>query len=164
MSAIPPNLDEVQQLARDAASLLSDWSHLGILELIHLEEFKPDTRWIARVLGLTPDEVNVAVTRLVRLGLLKMAARDRWIDKSGNAAAGLAEFAQVAVQRLSEQVRTLLGRRGILETSHSGGSAWLIDQSHQMYPPAPPRSPVTMPAITSLRRMFGKASVTANYI
>ena len=108
MSAIPPNLDEVQQLARDAASLLSDWSHLGILELIHLEEFNPDTRWIARVLGLTPDEVNVAVTRLVRLGLLKMAARDRWIDKSGKAAAGLAEFAQAAVQRLSEQVRTLL--------------------------------------------------------
>jgi uncharacterized protein (TIGR02147 family) len=108
LSANPVQLAEVQQLARDAAGLISDWSHLGILELTHLPEFRPDTRWIARVLGITPDEVNLAVTRLVRLGFLEMAARDRWIDRSGDAASGLAEFAEATIQKLAEQVRSLV--------------------------------------------------------
>jgi Domain of unknown function (DUF4423) len=80
-----------------------------------LHNFKPNSRWIARVLGITPDEVNLAVSRLARLGLLEMVDRDRWIDKSGNTTASLAEFSQAAVQRLSEQVRQRMffcGRRG----------------------------------------------------
>jgi uncharacterized protein (TIGR02147 family) len=77
----------------------------AILELTHLHNFRPNSRWIARVLGITADEVNLAVSRLARLGLLEMANRDRWIDKSGNMTASLAEFNQAAVQRLAEQVR-----------------------------------------------------------
>jgi uncharacterized protein (TIGR02147 family) len=77
----------------------------AILELTRLHNFRPNSRWIARVLGITADEVNLAVSRLARLGLLEMADRDRWIDKSGNTTASLAEFNQAAVQRLAEQVR-----------------------------------------------------------
>ena len=96
---------EVQQLANDAASVIADWYHYAILELTRLQNFRPNSRWIARVLGITADEVNLAVSRLARLGLLEMADRDRWIDKSGNTTASLAEFNQAAVQRLAEQVR-----------------------------------------------------------
>ncbi len=101
---------EMQQLADDAAHVIADWYHYAILELTRLEDFKPDSRWIARVLGLTPDQVNLAVTRLVRLGLLVMAGRQRWIDQSGDTTARLADFNQKTVQQLSQQVRRLMLR------------------------------------------------------
>ena len=96
---------EIQQLANDAANVVADWYHYAILELTRLHNFRPNSRWIARVLGITTDEVNLAVSRLARLGLLEMADRDRWIDKSGNTTASLAGFNQATVQRLAEQVR-----------------------------------------------------------
>jgi uncharacterized protein (TIGR02147 family) len=102
------SLIEMQRLADDTRAVISDWYHYAILELTRLHHFKPDSRWIARVLGITADEVNLALTRLVRLGLLEMVARDRWIDRSGNTTASLAEFNQAAVERLSEQVRRLM--------------------------------------------------------
>jgi uncharacterized protein (TIGR02147 family) len=96
---------EIQQLANDAANVIADWYHYAILELTRLHSFRPNSRWIARVLDITADEVNLAVSRLARLGLLEMLDRDRWIDKSGNTTASLVEFNQAAVQRLAEQVR-----------------------------------------------------------
>ncbi|HXN65689.1 MAG TPA: TIGR02147 family protein [Candidatus Acidoferrales bacterium] len=65
--------------------MLSLWHHYGILELIQVQGFKRDSRWIAQVLGIGVDEVNVALQRLVRLGLLVMSSRDSWIDQSGDA-------------------------------------------------------------------------------
>ena len=103
-----PSLIEIRQLADDTSAVISDWYHYAILELTRLHHFKPDSRWIARVLGITVDEVNLALSRLIRLGLLEMVARDRWIDRSGNTIASLAQFNQAAVERLSEQVRRLM--------------------------------------------------------
>ena len=100
-------LGEIQQLTQDTAELVSNVYHYTILELVRLAEFKPDSRWIARVLGMSIDEVNIALNRLIRLGLLEMEARDRWVDKSGDTTASFDEFTGVAIQRLSEQVRTL---------------------------------------------------------
>jgi uncharacterized protein (TIGR02147 family) len=103
-----PSLIEVRQLADDTSAVISDWYHYAILELTRLHNFKPDSRWIARVLGITADDVNLALSRLLRLGLLEMVARDRWIDRSGNTTASLAEFNRAAVERLSEQVHRLM--------------------------------------------------------
>jgi uncharacterized protein (TIGR02147 family) len=107
-------LSEIQLLANDAASVIAEWYHYAILELTRLQHFKTDSRWIAQVLGITADEVNLALTRLTRLGLLEMVDRHRWIDKSGDTTASLAEFSQATVERLSEQVRSLL--LGAMET------------------------------------------------
>jgi uncharacterized protein (TIGR02147 family) len=100
----------MRRVADDTSAIISGWYHYAILELTHLEHFKPDSRWIARVLGIETDEVNLALSRLVRLRLLEMAARDRWVDRSGNTTASLAEFNRTAVQRLSEEVRRLMLR------------------------------------------------------
>jgi uncharacterized protein (TIGR02147 family) len=101
-------LREVRQLAQNTASLIADWHHYALLELTRLQEFRPDTGWIARVLGISQDEVNIALQRLLRLGLLEMTEHGRWVDKSGDSTASLAEFNQVVIERLTEQVRRLL--------------------------------------------------------
>ncbi|MCI0389292.1 MAG: DUF4423 domain-containing protein [Acidobacteria bacterium] len=99
--------NQIRQLANDAARLLSDAVHRTILELTQLEDFKPDSRWIARVLNLPVDEVNIALTRLIRLGLLEMTSHNRWLDRSGTAGTGNDNFARLIIERLSEEVRKL---------------------------------------------------------
>ncbi len=101
------NGGEIQLLARDTVNLVSDGYHFAILELVRLDDFRPDSRWIAQVLGITADEVNLALSRLLHLGLLEMVDRDRWLDRSGDATASLEDFTQIAIQRLFEQVRRL---------------------------------------------------------
>lgn len=98
---------EIHFLTRDTMALLSDSVHRAILELTALEEFVPDTRWIARALDLTTDEVNVALSRLTRLGLLEMAGPKLWIDRSEAGTASGDGFARQVISRLSEQVRRL---------------------------------------------------------
>lgn len=107
ISAPGPQSREVRRLTADTANLVADWYHWAILELVRLRDFVPDSRWIARVLGLGVDEVNVAVSRLLHLGLLEMAAPDRWTDRSGDTATSYEDFTRAAVQRLWEQVRDL---------------------------------------------------------
>src|SRR5262249_22953072 len=82
-AASPGGEGEIVQLTSDALNLVSDWYHWAILELVRLDDFRPDSRWIARVLGITTDEVNVALSRLLHLRLLEMVDRDRWVDRSG---------------------------------------------------------------------------------
>lgn len=98
---------EIKQLAHDTVSLISNIYHYTILELIRLPEFKPDSRWIARVLNLSVDEVNLALARLLRLGLLEMVAVDRWVDKSGAEVRTLQDFSRAAIQHLAQQVREI---------------------------------------------------------
>ena len=74
----PGPLRSLDELEADLSALVHEWQHHAILELTTLEEFLPDSRWIARVLDTTPDRVNVALQRLTRLGLLTMVSSARW--------------------------------------------------------------------------------------
>ncbi|MCM3869540.1 MAG: DUF4423 domain-containing protein [Pyrinomonadaceae bacterium] len=109
---------EIRQLAHDTVSLISNVFHYTILELIRLPEFKPDSRWIARVLNLTVDEVNLAIARLLRLGLLEMVAVDKWVDKSGPHVTTLEDFSHAAIHHLAQQVRKL-SSMGVSQGTHA---------------------------------------------
>lgn len=63
---------KVNQLHLDAFKAISDWYHFAILELTNVDGFKSDPRWIAKYLGISEFEVQVAVDRLLRLGLIEM--------------------------------------------------------------------------------------------
>lgn len=101
------DLTGVEQLAHDVAALVADGCHYAILELVRLDSFQPDSRWIARVLGNDVDEVNVAIQRLLRLGLLEMVASDRWVARSSGSRASVAGFTHAAFERLAREVRAL---------------------------------------------------------
>jgi transcriptional regulator with XRE-family HTH domain len=98
---------QVTELARDTAEVLDDWRNFAILELTRLEQFQPDSRWIARMLGITVDEVNVAISRLCRLRLLQMASDGRWHDLLGDATLDLDHFSDAAVASLFARTREL---------------------------------------------------------
>jgi transcriptional regulator with XRE-family HTH domain len=53
----------------------------AILALTRAADFQPDSRWLARVLGVCVDDVNVALQRLLRLGLLHMMTRSAWVAR-----------------------------------------------------------------------------------
>lgn len=103
----PGRVQEVQQLVNDTLSLISNPHHFSILELVHLDEFEPDSRWIARVLDTSIDEVNVALSRLTRLGLLEMSSREQWIDRSDLSSGGFGDFMKVTLERLAQRAREL---------------------------------------------------------
>jgi uncharacterized protein (TIGR02147 family) len=106
----PGSLREVRQLTADAASLMQQWQHFAILELTRLDSFRPDSRWIARVLGIGIDDVNIALQQLIRLNLLEMVSPTRWVDRTGDAAITVEGLAHLAVQNLAQQTRHLAER------------------------------------------------------
>jgi uncharacterized protein (TIGR02147 family) len=63
---------DVLRLKNDTFKTISDWHHLAILEMIPLPFFENNPKWIARKLGISEVEVQLAVDRLIRLGLIKM--------------------------------------------------------------------------------------------
>ena len=62
---------EMAQLKVDYFRAISDWYHLGILELLQFNDFSDDPKWIAKQLGISEIEVRLAVDRLERLELVK---------------------------------------------------------------------------------------------
>ena len=101
-----PSIDEATRLTREAAEMIADWYHYAILELTRLDSFRADSSWVARVLGISTDEVNVALVRLCHLGLLTMEG-DRWIDRSAGLVVNMEDFTQATIDRLWSQVREL---------------------------------------------------------
>jgi len=91
----------------DTFQLLSVWHHCAILELIQVKGFKPDSRWIAHALGIAVEDVNIAIQRLLRLGLLEMSASDRWIDKSGDAEFRSETLTEAACNQMNQDVHEL---------------------------------------------------------
>lgn len=88
------------RLGRELSTLLSDWRHFAILELTRLGSFTPDSHWIARVLDATVDDVNIAVQRLLRFGLLQMTSDSEWTPTSPAVLVSLDGFLEAIASRL----------------------------------------------------------------
>lgn len=78
-----PGSVEIQQLTLDTFAIISDWYHYAILELTKVKDFQPDKAWISKALGITRSEANIAIERLVRVGLLDTDL-PQWKDLSEN--------------------------------------------------------------------------------
>lgn len=57
-------------LSDDSFRVISEWYHFAILELMNLKSFCPDATWIATKLGISKNEANIALERLLRIGLV----------------------------------------------------------------------------------------------
>ena len=64
--------DDLYSLQLDSFKIISDWYHLGIMELLKVKNFKHDTKWISRRLGVQIIQIELAIERLCRVGLMKI--------------------------------------------------------------------------------------------
>lgn len=105
--------DEVFHLQLDAFKIISDWYHLGILELLKCKGFKSDPKWMARRLGIPLIQVELALERLLRVKLLKKqdgefvsVQQDGWVP-GGVPSASIRKFhrqvLEKAIQAMSVQ-------------------------------------------------------------
>ena len=106
-AAAPPSAAE--QLTRDAIAVLAEPHHLALLELTQLPDFRADVRWAARVLGVSADDVNIALSRMARIGLLRME-RDRGTSYAGDAAVTARLFHEATLRLLYERLQSAPAR------------------------------------------------------
>ena len=64
---------QFKRLQREKFQVVSKWYHCAIIELIQLENFKPDSEWIARQLGISNKEASEALKTLKSLEMIKVA-------------------------------------------------------------------------------------------
>jgi transcriptional regulator with XRE-family HTH domain len=97
---------QLRQWTAEALSVVSDPVHWRILRLSRAADFQADCRWIAEETDSTVDQVNLALSRLLRLGLLEMSAAGKWKDLTGLRRLTEPEFRKLALARVREKIRT----------------------------------------------------------
>jgi hypothetical protein len=87
----------------EALAVVAEPVHVEILRLMRQRGFRADSRWIAAQTGAGVDEVNVAISRLMRLGLLEMKSASRWKDLTGLARLTGGEFRKLALRKIRQK-------------------------------------------------------------
>jgi uncharacterized protein (TIGR02147 family) len=59
-----------KELSIDCFNAMKEWYHYGITQLLYIEAFQEDPKWIAKMLSITELEAKLAVDRLIRLEIL----------------------------------------------------------------------------------------------
>jgi transcriptional regulator with XRE-family HTH domain len=77
--------------AREIEMHCAEENDAALLRVVGTELFRADSRRLASVLGITTDEVNVSLQRLLRLGALRMTAADRWEVLDGQSRRAMAD-------------------------------------------------------------------------
>ena len=102
-----PAVPHYHRIAIDQFQVISEWYHLAILELIAVDDFTPDLKWIARALGLPFAETLSAVERLQRLGLLQISPEGKWTDCAGNMTNIRSDYTATALRKMQSQILSL---------------------------------------------------------
>ncbi|MBL6991995.1 MAG: DUF4423 domain-containing protein [Bacteriovoracaceae bacterium] len=70
-----------QYISNEQFDLISDWFNFAILELIKLKEFKNDFTWIANKLGISKEDAEKSISRMIEINLISFED-GRYIDHS----------------------------------------------------------------------------------
>lgn len=70
--------EHLRHWSAEALSILNEPINWKVFSLCGSEKSRRDTRWIAQRLGASADEVNIVLTRLLRLGLIEMLHSGMW--------------------------------------------------------------------------------------
>ena len=92
---------KVHVLELDAFRIISDWYHHAILALTQVKNFKSDSKWIAKRLGISKAEVEVAIERLQRLKLL--TEKNKKLNKTTDTNLTASAVPHEALQKFHEQ-------------------------------------------------------------
>lgn len=59
-----------KELSIDCFNAMKEWYHYGITQLLCIEAFQEDPKWIAKILSITELEAKLAIDRLLRLEII----------------------------------------------------------------------------------------------
>ena len=59
-----------KELSIDVFNAMKEWYHYGITQLLYIDSFSEDPKWIAKMLSITEIEAKLAIDRLLRLEIL----------------------------------------------------------------------------------------------
>ena len=95
--------EQLRHWTAEALGIATDRAHWEIVRLSRAADFQADCRWIAGQAGLTVDQVNMALSRLLRLGLFEIRADGKWKDRTGLASLDERQFRKLALARVREK-------------------------------------------------------------
>jgi transcriptional regulator with XRE-family HTH domain len=87
---------QLRHWTAEAMAVVSGRAHWEIVRLSHAPGFRADCRWIAEQARVSVDEVNLALARLLRLGLID----GRWRDRTELVPLTEREFRKLALARV----------------------------------------------------------------
>lgn len=64
------NMRREKEFNLDCFHAMKEWYHYGITQLLYIDTFNDDPKWIAKMLSITELEAKLAVDRLIRLKIL----------------------------------------------------------------------------------------------
>lgn len=106
--------EQLRHWTAEALAIATDNTHWQIVRVSCSREFRADSRWIARKIGVTVDQVNVALSRLLRLRLLEMGPARKWESPHGLAEKKFHKQALIRVRELAAEdgieLRLLAGK------------------------------------------------------
>lgn len=95
--------EQLRHWTAEAIGIVTDRAHWEIVRLSRAEGFQADCRWIAEKAGLSGDQVNLALARLLRLGLLAIGTDGKWQELTGAGALTERQFRRLALARVREK-------------------------------------------------------------
>jgi transcriptional regulator with XRE-family HTH domain len=99
--------EELRHWTAEALVIVNARVHWEILRLCHTPGFQPDCRWIALQIGESVDNVNLALSRLLRLRLLEVSTTGEWKDRTGLPRLTEREFRKLALMRVRQSATEL---------------------------------------------------------
>ena len=92
--------EHLRHWTAEAMSVVANPAHWQIPRLSRTEGFQPNCIWISEQIGISVDEVNIALSRLLRLGLLEPQRDGKWRERTGLKEITEKSFRQVALARV----------------------------------------------------------------
>jgi transcriptional regulator with XRE-family HTH domain len=91
--------ERLRHWTAEAMAIASEPVHWRLLRLCRVPDFRADSRWIAGELGVSADEVNLALSRLLRLRLIETGGGAVWKDLTGLTEVEESSFRKIALAR-----------------------------------------------------------------
>ena len=99
-------------ISEDFYRVISDWHHFALVELVAIKDFVYDHEWISKRLGISKEESEMAVERLIKVGLLELVdgklsqTYDLFIAPSGTPSDAAKKFHRQVFAKASEAIIT----------------------------------------------------------
>jgi hypothetical protein len=94
--------DPMREWMAEAAEVMTQVVHWEIVRRCRVNAHSPDCRVLATEVGVTVDDVQNALARLLRLRLMAIRDSGEWSDLTGDAALTESAFRQLALRRIRE--------------------------------------------------------------